>query len=146
MAKLSAHGKDRLVYVGMKYRKAYCQDGKVLKDVGNGWKLHGTVKKENGFTYETAYRAFVDKVEAKVNASPSFRAYRDLLMKYVPSFKKRSMFCMLMDTLGPDEADGIWSEIHDGYGADLPKDLSLDDIVELCNLYGAMEIEKGYTA
>ncbi len=141
MAKLSAHGKQ-LIITGMRYRKAYCSDGKILRDTGGGWKLYAKVKP--GFTYETAYQTALDVIAKNRTERPAFFAYVDKLKEYVPSFKKRTMFCMLIDTLGPNEADGIWSEIHDSYSDDMPKDLELDDIVELCQAYEAVEQERAY--
>jgi hypothetical protein len=129
MAKLSTHGAEvgRVKFTG--YVKAYMSDGAILKNYGDGWKLTGKVKPH--VTPQTAYEMQIQK-QVEVDAKNPFRKdYRDLL--YSLGGVGKSAKLHLAVTLMPDDPDGVWSEVCDGYGDNVHADL--DEICELCNLY-----------
>ena len=77
MAKLNAHGKEigRVVYTT--YTKAYFEDGKVLKNHGDGWKIAGKLK--TGLTPERAYDNAVSRLEDWTRSHPAGYAYKKAL-------------------------------------------------------------------
>lgn len=129
MAKLSAHGVEvgRVKFMG--YVKAYMSDGAILKNYGDGWKLTGKVK-----SHLTPQQAFENQLEIqKANdaATPFRKEYRDMLYSLGGQGKAGKLH--LAVTLMPDDPDGVWSEVCDGYGDNVHADL--DEICELCRLY-----------
>ena len=135
MAKLSAHGAEvgRIEYAT--FRRAYMSDGVVLTDDGFGWKLHGKLKP--GIVPSEAFERSKAKHEAKLQSRPSLAAYARA-MKAIAPLSKRWKLAVSLQAM-PDDPDGIWSECCDGYGDNIEADL--DDICELCKLYGAALIE-----
>lgn len=129
MARISAHG----TIVGTIYltvsAKRYMSDGMVLRNAGFGWKKSGKVKP--GLTVEDAY-ARAAKYHGEILADrPSYAAYRKALHEMAGLSKRWKLHSAV--GLMPDDADGVWSEVCDGYGDNVSADI--DEVSNLCMLY-----------
>ena len=129
MAKLSAHGATigKVEYVGKV--KAYCADGKVLKNDGSGWKLHGKLKA--GVTPEQAFENAKARQAEHFRTRPAYAEYHRFICSLAGIGKRWKLISCLM--MMPNDIDGIWSECCDGYGDNVHADV--DDIARLCQLY-----------
>ena len=141
MAKLNAHGKEigRVVYTT--YTIAYFEDGKVLKNHGDGWKLAGKLKV--GLTPDQAYQDAVIRLKDWERSHPAGYAYKKALHELAAQSKRFHLHVSIQ--MMPDDPDGVWSHSCDGYGDHV--DASVDEIVELCRLYkDAVNESKSITA
>jgi hypothetical protein len=131
MAKLSAHGPEigRIVYTT--YTKAYFYDGKILKNSGFGWKLHGKVKA--GFDPVTVFTDKKAHQESFLASHPALAAYRKELHSLAGMGKAWKLHATIQ--MMPDDPDGVWSETCDGYGDNVHADI--DEVSKLCDLYHA---------
>ena len=129
MAKLSAHGREvgRIVYTS--YTKAYFQDGKVLKNYGDGWKLAGKLK--SGLSPEQAYEDAKRRLSEWVRDNPCGNTFKRALHDIAPQSKRWKLYTAIQ--MMPDDCDGVWASACDGYGDNV--DASVDEIAELCRLY-----------
>jgi hypothetical protein len=135
MAKLSAHGMEigRIEYTTK--TQAFFIDGKVLENAGFGWKLKYKVKE--GLKPGDVFLHKLNYQKQILEQRPSLRAYRKELHSLAGISKRWKLHAAVQ--LMPDDADGVWSEACDGYGDNCHA--SIDEVVELCRLYGAMKLE-----
>jgi hypothetical protein len=130
MAKLTAHGNEIGTIEYLTYRVRYMTDGQILKNCGNGWKLHKRVK--DGINPKAVFENHRGKYQEKLSARPLYtefmRALHDASGLYGRSFLVSAIQLM------PDDPDGVWSTFDDSYDYKLPK-LTIDECVELCKLY-----------
>lgn len=131
MAKMSAHGRTIGTVEFTTSAKRYMSDGVILKNQGFGWKRHGRVK--DGITPEQAFNAQVERQEAVLDKHPTVAAYRKALHE-VAGLSKRWKLHQAISMM-PDDPDGVWSEVCDGYGDNVHADVK--EIVRLCRLYQA---------
>jgi len=131
MAKLSAHGAEIGRIYFTTYAKAYMADGKILKNHGFGWKLHGKLKA--GIAPADAYKRALEHHEQFMRERPALAAYRKALHA-IAGLSKRWKIATAVEMM-PDDPDGVWSEACDSYGDNVSADL--DEVVELCTLYRA---------
>lgn len=107
MATLYKHGISRqFEYINQKI--AVCQDGKILRNQGDGWKLSGKIKP--GVTYDDACRAREARIAEVHAAQPCFAAYKKTMLEW--KLADRRMILLSFEMLG-DDLDGIWSELND---------------------------------
>lgn len=138
MAKLSAHGGEigRLEFI--RFQKAYMVDGTILKNQGFGWKVYGKVKA--GIDPNQAFKNAKEfQIKARLE-HPAHAALSKALIEAACISKRWKLLTAL--EMMPDDPDGIWSEVSDGYGDNL--DISIDEIAEICRLWKAAEQEKIY--
>jgi hypothetical protein len=137
MAKLKAHGHE----VGTVYystsAKRYMSDGVILKNRGEGWKIHGKVKA--GIEPRTAYENAVERQNKVLAERPAFAAYRKALHNLAGLCKRWQLQAAIQ--LMPDDPDGVWSEACDGWRNIVSADL--DEVSELCRLFRAAISEQG---
>lgn len=125
MAKLKSHGPEllRLEYLGC--IKSYRADGHILKNSGDGWKLHRKVKE--GVSIPEHIETIRRTRAANEAACPVFAKYRRLLTQY--GLQTRVLIHQSL-SLMPTDPDGVWSTLDD-YGKRVP----LEDLVELSRLH-----------
>ena len=130
MATLSKHGKEigRLEYLTKTL--AFMDDGTVLVNRSDGWKIHSKVKA--GVTPRQAYQNRLNHYREHSEKYPVFAAYRRELIEVAGM--KRARLHMTIELM-PDDPDGVWSDCCDGYGDNFSA--TIDEIVELCRLYKA---------
>ena len=104
-------------------------DGKILKNRGDGWKLHAKVKP--GFTPEYAYAAAKQQAEEFLAKRPAFAEFKRAMFAEF-SFSERFMVKAALEALS-DDPDGAWVELNDM--ARISCDI--ETVVELCRLYNA---------
>jgi hypothetical protein len=135
MAKLSAHGSIVGTLHFVSYSKRWMSDGHILRNGGDGWKLHA--KLQAGVDVAEHFRKAESHMAQSRASRPARAAYIKLLhgMAGVATRWKLHTAVSLM----PNDPDGVWSECCDGYGDNVHADL--DDVCELCRAYEAMERE-----
>ena len=129
MAKLSAHGQEIGRITALTSVKAYYSDGKILKNIGFGWKLHAKVKDGIDPTY--AYKKAVTRQNDFFEGKPALKEYKKALHSLAGVNKRWKLHQTI--TLMYDDADGVWAECCDGYSENVHADIS--EISELCALY-----------
>ena len=129
MAKLSVHGQEIGRITVLTSVKAYFSDGKILKNIGFGWKLHATVK--HGIDPVFAYEKAVTRQNDFFKEKPALKEYKKALHTLAGMNKRWKLHQTI--TLMYDDADGVWSECCNGYSENIHADI--DEISELCNLY-----------
>lgn len=126
MATLYKHGEigqiERLIY-----KIAYCADGNIMQNNGNGWKLWKKLKE--GIDPRVHFEKQKNAYQEKLNKFPCFASWRNKLHKLI-SFKDRAIVVEGIKMLGND-LDGLWSELND-YGR---VQIDLDDLKELIEAY-----------
>lgn len=132
MAKICAHGQIVGTLEYITHAKRYMSDGVILKNHGNGWKLAGKVKQHA--TPQEAYDRGAAGLAEQLANKPHAAAYRKALFDMAGLSKRWKIHTAI--GMMPDDADGVWSEVCDGYGDNVHADL--DDVVELCMLYRVM--------
>lgn len=135
MAKIKAHGTEIGTINYIPYSKKYMSDRVILINRGHGWKVYGKVKP--GVEMADYFAQKQEQQQKVLEARPAFAAYRKELIK-VP-LSKRYWLTQCLELM-PDDPDGIWSELNDGYYVKLKMDV--DRIAQLCNLYKAVKAEK----
>lgn len=135
MAKISAHGTAIGTIHYSASSKMYMSDGKVLKNNGHGWKLYSTVKPH--LTPTEAYNRAVANRAAKLAERPHLAAWTKALIEAAPLSKRWKL--KLAISMMPQDPDGVWSEVCDGYGDNVH--LDVDEVAELCRLYLLAEVE-----
>ena len=136
MAKLSVHGQEIGRITTLTGIKAYFEDGKILKNIGFGWKLHAKVKE--GISPFTAYENALNRQIENLKSKPALAEYKKALHALAGINKRWKLHQTI--TLMPDDCDGVWSESCDGYSDNVHADL--DEIAKLCQLYLAA-LEEG---
>jgi hypothetical protein len=129
MAKLSVHGQEIGRITALTSVKAYFSDGKILKNIGFGWKLHATVKQ--GIDPVFAYEKAVIRQNDFFKEKPALKEYKKALHTLAGMNKRWKLHQTI--TLMYDDADGVWAECCNGYSENVHADI--DEISELCNLY-----------
>jgi len=137
MAKLSAYGR---IEIGTVYKltsaKRYMSDGTVLKNIGFGWKVSGKVKP--GFMPLDAYTKAAANQARALAENPAYSAYYKALHDMAGLSKRWKLHAAI--ELMPEDCDGVWSEVCDGYGDNVHADV--DEIGQLCRLYLAAMAER----
>lgn len=129
MAKLSAHGTEigRLHYTT--HSKAFFSDNQILKNSGDGWKLHAKLK-TGGNMLE-----YFNKKKAELNVwnitNREAHEYKKMLHS-LTSMTNRWKLAYTISSM-PEDCDGVWSECCDGYQDNVHADFN--EIAELCQLY-----------
>lgn len=137
MAKVSAHGAIVGTVEYLTKAKRFMADGVVLKDDGFGWKLAGKLKP--GVAPSDAFAAAHARLEERLADRPAAREYRRLLHEMAGRSKRWKLHAAVR--LLPDDSDGVWSEVCDGYGDNVSA--SVDEVSELCRAYLAFRRELG---
>jgi hypothetical protein len=107
MAILSKHGETiKIELIGS--HKAYCEDGSVLINKGDGWKLKGKLKQ--GLDYRVQAEKAIKARDEKIKNNPTFANWRKLIMGY--SLPERIKILLVFRLLGYD-IDEIYSELND---------------------------------
>lgn len=132
MENLSEHGGalGELEYLTAKI--AYCKDGKILVNKGDGWKRWRKLKP--GADMATVWPQKKADYEQRLRENPCYADYRAALRDLV-SFENRAIVHEMISTLGND-ADGCWSELSDydaANGTDIA--LSVEEIQRLADTY-----------
>ena len=136
MAKVSAHGATLATIEKAAYSIRYMSDGIVLKNYGQGWKIHGKCK--DGLSPVEVAKTAIERQRADIEKRPAFAAYRNELFS-LASMATRARLHMTVQLM-PDDCDGVWSECCDGYGDNVHADV--DEVGHLCNLYKLAVTEK----
>jgi hypothetical protein len=129
MAKLKAHGHEIGTIYLTTAAKRYMSDGKILKNLGFGWKLYATLK--DGVSPEEAFARAKDRERAFLADRPALAVYRKELHAMAGLCKRWKLHAAV--SLMPDDCDGVWSEACDGYGDNIHADV--DEVGALCRLY-----------
>lgn len=128
MATLSKHGElgqiERLTY-----KLAYCSDGQVLRNNGEGWKIWKKCKP--GIDPVQHFAQAQANYANKLATQPAFAEWRRVLHSNV-AFRNRFLVLEAIKMLGND-VDGLWSELNDMANISL----SLEDCQELVAAYDA---------
>jgi hypothetical protein len=127
MAKLSAHGHEIGTIYLTTSAKRYMSDGKVLKNIGFGWKLYATCKNDPAEAFKKAEATGKEFLAAR----PMLAAYRKELHAMAGLCKRWKLHAAVQ--LMPEDCDGVWSECCDGYGDNVHADV--DEVGNLCRLY-----------
>jgi hypothetical protein len=106
-------------------------DGVILENKGFGWKLGPKLKA--GIDIRDAYRRAVERQAAHMADRPAYGALRKAMLDACGLCHRWKLYMAIK--IMPDDADGVWSEVCDGYG-DNPH-IDLDDVSRLCDLYRA---------
>lgn len=129
MAKLSAHGAIVGTIDYLTKSKRYMSDGVILRNIGFGWKLAGKIKQ--GVTPQEAYASSKARYDAQCAEKTAAYLYMKELHAMAGLCKRWKLHAAV--ALMPNDPDGVWSEVCDGYGDNVHADL--DDLVKLCALY-----------
>lgn len=114
-------------------------DGVILRNNGDGWKVHGKVKP--GIDPHAAYERLVARLNENLARYPANAAYRKLLHEVCGMNTRWQRHYVI--TSMPDDPDGVWSDIcGDGYGK---VHADIEDVVRLCGLY-RLALEETTTA
>lgn len=134
MATLYKHGEIGQIE-RVAYKLAYCEDGKILRNDGDGWKQWRKLKP--GLDPKAIFEERKAKYAQKLADNPAFAAWRSLFHSLV-SFKHRNIVLSTISMM-PGDPDGCWSTFDDYsfYGVEL----SLDEWVQLCRAYEAAQAE-----
>jgi len=106
MAKLSVHGQEIGRITALTSVKAYFSDGKILKNIGFGWKLHAKVKE--GIDPNYAYEKAVTRQNDFFKSKPALKEYKKALHSLAGVNKRWKLHQTI--TLMYDDADGVWAE------------------------------------
>ena len=135
MARLSAHGQNKQV-VYLKFKKAYCADGTILKNYGYGWKLYAKLKAGIDWL-DASNRAIAYQARMK-QERPLWAKYKALTMKLCPSLEKRQYVITGLEMLSNDP-DGLYTELDENYHTQ--NYLDFDDVNSLCIAFDNAQIE-----
>jgi hypothetical protein len=125
MATLYKHG-EILQIDKLDHRIAFCADGKILRNDGEGWKTYKKLKP--GLDASTIAH------KLKLSTRPAFSSWRELLHENFP-LALRGLAVRIIGMM-PDDPDGCWSEINDYSSLTGNGELvSIDDCVALCRAY-----------
>jgi hypothetical protein len=119
----------------IKDKIAYCENGHVLRNTGDGWKQWRKLKP--GIDPREAYQNRLTAYNEKLRLNPAFSSWRDCIQSLV-SFRNRFLVCEAIAMM-PGDPDGVYSELSDRDYL-LPSQscaLTIDDCVKLCEAYRA---------
>jgi len=133
MATLSKHGRELARIEFAMFTKVFCEDGKILKNHGGGWKIAARVKP--GFDPDTVAKNAVARNREKLEACPNWARFMKLATQW--SVKRRWMLVTAIEMM-PNDPDGVWSTMDD-HGISM----CIDDVVELCEAWrvGQQELQ-----
>ena len=134
MATLRAHGRELYRLRAAGYDKVYMEDGTVLKNSGDGWKVYARCRNNPADLAEKVREKHLRKREEQ----PAYREFLDRMLE-VGGIRVRSALCMYI-SLMPNDPDGVWSEM-DSWRETRDR-LSHREISELCRLYNAAIAEQ----
>ena len=106
MTKLAAHGTEIGTIYGLTSAKRYMSDGKVLKNIGFGWKLYATIKA--GVNPPEAFAAASKRQAEKLALAPVYVAYFNKLHSMAGLSKRWKLHAAV--SMMPEDCDGVWSE------------------------------------
>ena len=135
MATLYKHGEIGQIE-RVAYKVAYCADGKILRNDGDGWKQWRKCKP--GIDPRARFEEAKANYSQKLATKPAFAAWRSLFHELVP-FKQRNLVLTAIGLM-PQDPDGVWSEVNDYCGFS-GSEYSIEDICQLCRAYQAAEQE-----
>jgi hypothetical protein len=125
MATLSKHGAELLRLEYFTASVSYREDGNILRNTGNGWKLYRKVNPGVN-PVENANAARI-RWQERNEKYPTLAIFRKILSKYGPH--ARNLIYTTLQLM-PTDPDGVWSNCDDyGYRVDL------SDLVELSRLF-----------
>ncbi len=134
MATIYKHGAEIARFSYLTYDVLVMSDGKLLRNQGDGWKLWRKCKADS--TPAQVAQVRQAKVEGVKQTHPCFSEYKRMLHAEV-CLRNRAIVHEIISSM-PQDADGCYSELSDhGFWHG-----SLDDMVELCRAFQAMEIER----
>lgn len=136
MATLYKHGELGQIE-RVSYKLAYCADGKILRNQGDGWKLYRTVKP--GIDPREHFEKCKANYEQKLRECPAFAAWRSLFHRTF-SFSRRYLALSVISSM-PQDPDGVWSELNDYAFGSSNGEYGIDEIVQVCRAYQAAEAE-----
>jgi len=133
MANLSKHGKSigRIEY--LTYNKEYFENGDILVNRGFGWKEYGKVK--SGIDPQDVFNKKLEFRNKKHLENPLYAKFFHELHE-MAGIKDRWKLVEAIKIM-PDDPDGVWSEVCDGYGDNLSANIS--EVVSLCLMYKHLE-------
>jgi len=129
MAKLANHGHILGTIEHATHSIRYMSDGHLLKNSGFGWKLFKKIKE--GINPAEAYQRQANRLIEFYQANPETEKFVKKLHSITGLSKRWKLFTAI--ELMPDDPDGVWSEVCDGYGDNVHA--TINEIVELCRLY-----------
>lgn len=132
MATLYKHGELGQIE-RVAHKVAYCLDGKILRNQGDGWKLWKTLKP--GVDAREHFEKATANYAAKLADKPCFAEWRKLFHETF-SFSNRYMALTVISSM-PQDPDGVWSELNDCGGITC----GIDEVVAVCRAYQAAELE-----
>jgi len=132
MATLYKHGELGQIE-RVAHKVAYCLDGKILRNQGDGWKLWKALKP--GIDAREHFEKAKANYAAKLSEKPAFAEWRKLFHDTF-SFTNRYMALTVISSM-PQDPDGVWSELNDM----LNISCGIDEIVAVCRAYEAAELE-----
>lgn len=132
MATLYKHGELGQIE-RVAYKVAYCLDGKILRNQGDGWKLWKALKP--GIDAREHFEKAKANYAAKLAEKPAFAEWRKLFHDTF-SFTNRYMALTVISSM-PQDPDGVWSELNDYCRISC----GIDEVVEVCRAYQAAELE-----
>ena len=106
MATLSKHGAFIKVS-NLRFDIAYCEDGKILRNYGNGWKLHAKLKP--GVNWKEYAQRQADNIKALPG---EYQRFRSMLFRMGKPLKARTIIIAALELLS-DDIDGLYSELGD---------------------------------
>lgn len=134
MAKLSANG--RTLVGEIKYIRStrrFMSDGVILENKGLGWKVFGKTK--TGHNVQAVYNKAKASHDEKLASRPALAAWHEAALQ--EPISRRWRLLLALDMM-PDDVDGVYSTLTEGYDA---LDLTLDDVIELARLRNAAQAE-----
>lgn len=139
MATLYKHGELGQIE-RVAYKVAYCADGQVLRNDGDGWKTWRKIKAgiDPKAAFEKAQAAYAEKLATK----PLFAEWRKLFhATFAPRIR-----CVALQAISlmPQDPDGVWSELND-YCSFNGDSFSIEEICDVCKAYQAAELESKST-
>jgi hypothetical protein len=140
MAVCAKHGQEIGTIHYLTKAKRYMSDGTILKNHGEGWKLHGKVRA--GIDPATAYQNAKARADESLLKHPATAEYRRQLHALCGMSKRWQLNATV--AMMPEDPDGVWSEVCDDWRNLV--DADLDDIVKLCQAYQAAVKETRDTA
>lgn len=134
MAKLSVHGRELLRVELMTSRLSMRSDGHILRNYGSGWKLWKRLKSTtNPEEHAEKRKRLIAEKDSKMPCYVAFRSEMHALVK----LEDRSLVLSAIQLLS-DDPDGCWAELCDEWKG---IEFSIEEIVNLCRLFKAAEIE-----
>ena len=134
MAKLSAKGRELVGEIKfIRSTRRYMSDGSILENKGFGWKVFGKVKQ--GYDIAETYAKAKASHDAKLASRPALAAWHHAALQ--EPISRRWRILLAFDMM-PDDLDGVYSTLTEGYDA---LELTLDDVAELARLREAAQAE-----